>query len=99
MRTSTRGQGGRGVLLEVTLHDIDQLLGGDALVGIGCRIRSNDVEADMVLEDFGHERVDSSAARGEDMEGALALRVRLDRLVGGRDLALDPPDTVQELLL
>ena len=53
----------------------------------------------MVLEDLGHERVDSAPARGERMQRPLAVHVLGQQLLDGRHLAAYALDAIDQLLL
>src|SRR4029077_7582890 len=81
--------------LQVSLHRLDQFLGAARPLGVLRRV--DDVEADMILDHFGHQAV-HGAARGDDqMQHRGAALLVLERALDRLDLAAHAADPVEQL--
>jgi hypothetical protein len=86
---------GRSIrLLEVGIHDFDQLLGGGRLFRRRLCIRADHVEADVVFDYFSHQPVDSATAGRDGLQGGKALLFLFECFLDSVDLAADAPDPV-----
>ena len=79
-------------LFQVGADEIDELFAEFGRHGAGA-----DVQADVVLEDFGHEAVDAALYGGEEHEDVGAVLVLLKAALDGLQLALNPLGAVDEL--
>ena len=69
------------------------------LVGVGLRVRRQDVIPHVILENLGHQRVDRAPSGGERVQSPLAVDVLGQELLDGPDLTPYALDTIDELLL
>jgi len=86
-------------LFEIRLHHVDEFLCSPRSLRRRLVVRVNDVEADMSLDDLGHEPVDGATARGDRLQDRRAVFLLLEQPFDGVDLAADTTESVQQLLL
>jgi len=75
------------VLLQVTAHDFDELFGRLALVRFRIEIGIYNVEADVILENFGHESIDGAPARSQLLQDRATLTLLVEQFLDATDLA------------
>src|SRR3984893_12309330 len=86
-------------LLEVCAKSGDEVVSGTRLL-VGCAtVRRKDVEANMTLDHFGHQRIHGASAGRDVVKDLGALPFVIQGFLDGRDLAHDRPDAVQQPLL
>src|SRR5579859_184437 len=85
--------------LEVTVHDVDQLLAGVAHLFGGVLVDRHQMAADMILEHDRQEPVHGAAAGGDLLEDVDAAGFLLDGSFDRVELAAQAADSVEKLLL
>jgi len=81
-------------LLKVGIDDFDQFLGRLYLVRRRPRIRTKDVEPNVVLNDFRHKPVDRASAGGDRLQCRKALLFLFQCFFYGVDLSSYTPDAI-----
>jgi hypothetical protein len=87
------------VLLEVCAKSSDEVVSRTPLFVSCATIRRKDVEPNMTLDHFGHQRIHGAPASRDIVKHLGALPFLIQCLFDGPDLAHDSPDPVQQPLL
>lgn len=85
------------LLLQIAVNEIDELLCGLRPVGVACERRIDDVKANVVLENLGHEAVDRSACGGERLQNGAAIAFCFEEFFDAIELPADSLDAVEQL--
>src|SRR6476469_7784003 len=84
-------------LLQVAAHEIDQLIGGLRPFGFSFDGGIGHVEANVILEDFGHEAVQRAACRRERLQHGAAIAFCLEEFLHAVELTANALHAVEEL--
>src|SRR4029450_1923650 len=83
-------------LLEVGADSVDQFAGRGGTVSIALTRWIDDVEADVILHDLGHEAVDRAADGRDELQRLRTARLVLQGPLEGVDLSPDTPHAADE---
>src|SRR5580658_4526634 len=80
---------------QIRFDDVDQFLSRSGFLGRWVLVGIADVEPDVPVEYFRHQRIDGATARRDGMEDIRALRPLLDRALDGIDLPADSANAIE----
>jgi hypothetical protein len=83
-------------LLEVRTYHVDQFFSRMSALRIGLISRINEVRANMILHDLGHQPVDGAAGAGNELQHVSTTDFLIERPFDGFDLSANASHAIEE---
>ena len=83
-------------LLQVRAHHIDQFFGRMSALRIGLARRIDEVRANVILHDLGHQPIDGAAGARDQLQHVGTTDFLIERPFDGFDLSADTSHTIDQ---